>query len=121
MNIENALRRLVPDPKFYGRLFSRDDYDNKIVWIDARQKPTWEEIVTADSLNEADEAMRIASETQIKNNERSARSYTKLLVLSGMSPADVSAWVDTNINSFSDAKDAIKTLAIAVSVLARRI
>jgi hypothetical protein len=27
MNIENVLRYLRPDPKFYGRLLTPDDYD----------------------------------------------------------------------------------------------
>ena len=48
-----------------------------------------------------------------------ARGYAKLQALANMSPSQVRAWVDANINSLAEAKDAIKTLAVAVSLLAR--
>jgi len=38
-----------------------------------------------------------------------------------MTPAQVRAWVDANVTNLSQAQDAIKTLAIAVSILARRL
>jgi len=38
-----------------------------------------------------------------------------------MTPAQVMTWVDNNINTLADAKDAIKTLAVAVGILARTI
>lgn len=53
--------------------------------------------------------------------DEQARQYAKLRALAGMTPAEVKAWVDGNVTTFADAKDAIKTLAIAVSVLARRL
>lgn len=120
MNIENALRRLVPDPKFFGRLFVPADYD-EIVWVDARPKPSWDEIVAADSANMADEADQRAKEAKELADVSAATKYPKLAALRTLSPSEVSAWVDANVNSFADAKDAIKTLAIAVSVLAKRI
>jgi hypothetical protein len=49
------------------------------------------------------------------------KGYAKLQALSNMSPAQVRAWVDANVNSIADAKDAIKTLAVAVSILARNL
>ena len=48
-----------------------------------------------------------------------ARAYAKLKTLAGMSPAEVATWVNTNVTTLADAKDAIKTLAIAVGILAR--
>jgi hypothetical protein len=50
-----------------------------------------------------------------------AKQYAKLQALKNMTPAQVGAWIDANINNLADAKDALKTLAIAVSVLARRL
>lgn len=50
-----------------------------------------------------------------------ARAYPKLVTLRGMTPAQVDAWVTANVTDLASAKDAIKTLAIGFSVLARRI
>ena len=50
-----------------------------------------------------------------------ARQYAKLQALKGMTPAQVSSWVDANVTNLASAQDAIKTLAIAVSILARRL
>ena len=50
-----------------------------------------------------------------------AKRYAKLRALADMTPAQVSAWVDANVTNLAGAQDAIKTLAIAVSVLARRL
>ena len=50
-----------------------------------------------------------------------AKGYAKLRALSEMTPVQVQSWVEANVNSLADAKDALKTLAVAVSVLARRL
>src|SRR5512139_442200 len=52
---------------------------------------------------------------------QAARTYPKLVILMQMTPAQVNSWVDQNVLTLADAKDALKTLAIAVSVLARRL
>lgn len=49
------------------------------------------------------------------------RKYAKLVALRRMSPSQVSSWVDNNVNNLSDAKDAIKTLALAISIIARKL
>lgn len=121
MNIENALLRIVPEAKFFGRLFTREDYEVGIQWADARTKPTWGEIVAADAANEADAAAQAAADAEDAADRAATRSYPKLAALRSMSPAEVSAWVDANINTLADAKDAIKTLAIVVAYLARKI
>ena len=70
-------------------------------------------------------AAQIAAKTTAaqKNldDETAARAYTKLKVLSQMSPAEVKAWVTANVTTLAQAQDAIATLAIAVSILARRL
>ena len=50
-----------------------------------------------------------------------AKQYAKLKALAQMTPTQVDNWVTANVNNLADAKDALKTLAIAVSVLARRL
>lgn len=49
------------------------------------------------------------------------KAYAKLTALRGMTPAQVQAWVTANVTNLAQAQDAIATLAIAVSVLARRL
>lgn len=50
-----------------------------------------------------------------------ARVYPKLVALKGMTPLQVQTWVQNNVTNLAQAQDAIATLAIAVSILARRI
>lgn len=50
-----------------------------------------------------------------------AKSYSKLKALIDMSPAQVQTWVTANVTTLAQAQDAIKTLAIAVSILARKL
>jgi hypothetical protein len=57
--------------------------------------------------------------TQDELDRDAAKLYTK--ALKNMTPAEVQTWVDNNINTLADAKDALKTLAVAVSILARRL
>lgn len=59
--------------------------------------------------------------TQDELDVTAARQYAKLQALRNMTPAEVGAWVDANVNNLADAKDVLKTLAIAVCVLARRL
>lgn len=50
-----------------------------------------------------------------------ARELLRVKALVAMTPAQVDAYIEQNITNIATAKDAIKTLAIAVSVLARRL
>jgi len=59
--------------------------------------------------------------TQDEIDATAAKTYGKLAALKGMTPAQVQAWVDANVTTLADVKDALKTLAIAASILARRI
>lgn len=49
------------------------------------------------------------------------RSYPKLQAITKMTPAEVGVWVDANVTTLAAAKDAIKTLAMAICILAKRI
>ena len=59
--------------------------------------------------------------TQDELDALAAREYAKLKALVGMTPAQISTWVDANVTTLATIQDALKTLAIAVSVLGRRI
>lgn len=59
--------------------------------------------------------------TQDEIDATAAKGYGKLSALKGMTPAQVQAWCDANISTLADVKDALKTLAILASILARRI
>ena len=59
--------------------------------------------------------------TKEELDARAAAAYPKLVALRGMTHDEVQAWVDANVTNIATAKDAIKTLAVAVSILARRI
>jgi hypothetical protein len=50
-----------------------------------------------------------------------AKTHAKLVALKNMTPAQVQAWCDANITNLAQARDALTTLAIAVSILARRL
>ena len=50
-----------------------------------------------------------------------AKADAKLAAIGAMSPVQVRAWVAANLNNLVDSKDAIATLAVAVSVLYRKL
>jgi hypothetical protein len=61
------------------------------------------------------------AQSQDEIDAEAARSYAKLKALVAMTPAQVQAWVAANVTNLAQAQDAIATLAVAVSVLARRL
>jgi hypothetical protein len=50
-----------------------------------------------------------------------AKADAKLQALSAMNPTQVRAWVAANVSTLADAKDALATLAVCVSILARKL
>jgi hypothetical protein len=50
-----------------------------------------------------------------------AKTYAKLNALKNMSPAEIQTWVTNNVTTLAQVRDAIQTLAIGLSVLARRL
>jgi hypothetical protein len=50
-----------------------------------------------------------------------AKTHKKLEALCKMTPDEVKTWVSANVTTLAQAQDAITTLAIAVSVLGRRL
>jgi hypothetical protein len=64
-----------------------------------------------------------AKEKRIKDiaDEDAAKSDAKLKAVMDMSPAEVRVWIGKNVGTLADAKDILATLAVAVSVLTRRL
>lgn len=86
------------------------DYVKYLKWIEDGNTIAPYEKTTLDLQAEKDETD--AAET---------RTYEKLRALKEMTPTQVKAWVTANVTNLSQAQDAIATLAIGMSILARRI
>jgi hypothetical protein len=61
----------------------------------------------------------VAVEQKLVDDMAAAKAYQKLQTLAGMSRAEIQAWMTANVTNLAEARDALTTLAIAVSVLAR--
>ena len=50
-----------------------------------------------------------------------AKVDAKLAALAAMTPVQVRAWIAANVTNLADAKDVLATLAVAVSIIARKL
>jgi len=91
------------------------DYAEYLAWTAEGNTPDPVDPPTAEELAAA------AAEVQYKADAAAAKAYTKLKALSTMTPAQVQTWVAANVTNLAQAQDAITTLAIAVSILSRRL
>lgn len=57
--------------------------------------------------------------SQDDQDRAAAKAYAKLNALKSMTTAQVQDWVKNNVTNLAQAQEAIATLAIAVSILAR--
>lgn len=80
----------------------------------------WEQRDPPVYIPSAEEVARKEAETAFQTDLVDVRNYPKLNALKGMAPTQIRTWVDANVTNLAEARDAIKTLAIAVSLLARR-
>lgn len=120
---ESALFRVVPfhdTPKpEHDRITHTAERDGGEL-VDGQWQTKW--VVIALPLEvAAANAAAVAQEAGQLRDVESAKSYAKLQALRNMTPAQVSTWVDGNVTNLAQAQDAIKTLAVAVCVLARRL
>jgi hypothetical protein len=74
---------------------------------------------TAEEL--AQQAIEEAAAQKDHADLTAAKTYAKLVALKNMSPAEIQTWVTNNVNTLAQAKDSIMTLAIGMSILARRL
>ena len=86
--------------------------------------------IHAEALKGAIEPEREKSQAQIDFEEArakvatdaaTAKADTKLSALADMSPAQVREWVNAQVKTLADAKDVLATLAVAVSVITKRL
>lgn len=77
--------------------------------IDPIPAPTGEELAAAE---------KIAKDAADASN---AKGDAKLNALATMTPPQARAWVAANVTNLADAKDVLATLAVAVSVIARKL
>jgi hypothetical protein len=94
----------VPDGFGVGDLFDGVTFTKRPTPI-----PTAEQIAAA------------AVVTQLRADTQAAKADAKLVALAAMTPAQVRAWVAANVTNLADAKDALATLAVCVSILARKL
>lgn len=59
--------------------------------------------------------------TQEQLDAQAAKAHAKVAALRSMKPAEAAAWVDVNVTNLAEAKDLLKTIAVVLSVLARRL
>lgn len=119
MNIENALRHLLPNPQFYGRLVTPEDYA-EITWVDPRPKPTWDEIVSAYQTVVDEREAKQASVTAELAAENAIRQKHGLAQLKTATFGELEQTVADLLASEKSAKKAIEMLAVAVALLDRR-
>ena len=62
-----------------------------------------------------------AAQAKAIANAIAAKADAKLSALGAMTPAQVRAWVAANVTNLAEAKDVLGTLAVAVSILSRRL
>ena len=68
-----------------------------------------------------EELAKKAQAQKTKTDEAMAKADAKLLALSDMSPDEVRAWVGKTVKTVADSADLLATLAVAVSVLSRKL
>ena len=95
-----SAKRIPSDP-------ANADYKIYLLWVADGNVP------------QAADAPPPPSQEQIDAN--AAKGYAKLAALAAMTPAQIVTWVGANVTNLAQAQDAITTLAIGMSVLARRI
>lgn len=70
------------------------------------------------------QAQEIAEKVAAQKNVQAtidAKADTKLEALGSMTPAEVRSWVGKNVKNVADSVDLLATLAVAVSVLTRKL
>jgi len=93
------------------RDLNNSDYRAYLQWLELGNTPDPADPPTAAELQLIQDGIDAAA----------ARMHTKLNALKAMTPAQVQTWVTNNVTNLTQAQDAIATLAIGMSILARRI
>lgn len=91
-------------------------YINNVYFNDVGVVPLTQQRLDEIAAATVKEENRIA----IQTDRTAALQYQKLRTLAQMSPAQIQAWIDANVTNLATAQDAIKTLAVGLSILIRR-
>ena len=91
------------------------DYRAYLQWVNDGGVPSPIDPPTAEELAIAEQVAKDVLDVS------AAKAYGKLTALKAMTPAQVQSWVAANVTNLAQAQDAIATLAIGVSILARRL
>ena len=62
-----------------------------------------------------------AADQKLQMDAAASKADAKVQAITNMTPAQIRIWVETNVTNLAQAKDAIATLGVAVSVLARKV
>ena len=69
----------------------------------------------------AERAAEAAAQAKDEADTAAAKGDAKLAALRDMTPDEVKAWASANVTTLPQTKDLVITLAVAVSILARRL
>jgi len=93
------------------------DYQAYLKWVADGNTP--------DPAFTAEELAQQAADALVAQKDRddltAAKTYVKLNALKNMTPAEIQTWTAANVTTVAQCRDAVTTLAIAVSILARRL
>ena len=107
--------RRVSDSALIPQDIKNRDYRAYLQWQSDGGVPSPIDPPTTEELAAAERAAQDVTDIT------AAKAYGKLTALKAMAPAQVQAWVAANVTNLAQAQDAIATLAIGVSILARRL
>lgn len=87
--------------------------------LPAAKDRQWHPYTPTPPVKTPEQLAREAAYAKLQQDKTAVLAYNKLETLSEMTPAQIQAWVDANVTNLATAQDAIKTLAIGLSVLIR--
>jgi hypothetical protein len=93
------------------------DYQEYLSWVADGNTP--DPAFTPEEL--AQQALDAIAAQKEHDDLVAAKAYAKLTALKNMTPAEIQTWTTANVTTLAQARDALTTLAIAVSILARRL
>jgi XkdW protein len=104
-----------------GTIRLQNDSDGQGDYIKSWTHPTFSQPTQAQLEAANLQPEPVTAEEKLLTDSVAAKNYAKLTALKNMTPTEVQTWVTDNVNTLAQAKDAIITLAVGMSILARRL
>lgn len=104
-----------------GTICLQDDSDGRGVYIKTWTHPTLTKPTDAQLAAANTQPEPVTADEKYSIDTIAAKNYNKLTALKAMSPGEIQTWMTANVTNLAQARDALTTLAIAVSILARRL